>query len=246
MSIFKEVAKTVKNIFNADDDMMFEDENEFVDNNQQSNMFSLPKSFTKKNNSDGKMQNKPMPFDLSNHGFEMAKNVQTQRNRSNGKIQVYVPKTFEESFSIIKDVKSGFTAMVNVEVANPQVSTRIIDVISGAIYALDGECKKMGEKQYIFSLSTETIGAYDYLPTNGAQFNPEQGSGYGFNFVQQGFDFGNKQQGPANFPYNQGFNFNQNMNQYQNQNQQNNNFGQNAERLSQDLQSFYQPPKSQF
>ena len=243
MGILKEVTKTVKNIFSADDDMIFEDDNDF-EVQQPQNPF-LKKVAAKKPAQMQKQVATPN-FDLSDHSFGMAKAAQNNRERSNGKIQIYVPKTYEEAFAIIRDVKAGFTAMVNVEVANPQISQRLIDVVSGAIYALDGDCKKMGEKQYIFSLSAETIGAYDYLPTNGAQFNPEQGSGYGFNFGQQGFDFGNKQQGPANFPYNQGFNFNQNMNQYQNQNQQNNNFGQNAERLSQDLQSFYQPPKSQF
>ena len=244
MGIFKEVTKTVKNIFNADDDMMFDDENEFQDQNNQSSGFSFPKPFSKKNAGNNVFQQNKPTFDLGDHGFEMAKNNQNQRARSNGKIQVYVPKSFEESFGIIKNVKSGFTAMVNVEVANPQVAQRIVDVISGAIYALDGDCKKMGEKQYIFSLNTETIGAYDFLPTNGVQ-NANQG-GYNFN-INQGFDF-NGQSMPnfaqPQFGQNPSFG---NQNNFAPQNgfgQQN--FGQNAEKLSQDLQSFYQPPKSQF
>ena len=229
MGIFKEVTKTVKNIFNADDDMIFDDEVEFQENPNQGQGFSLPKPFAKKNNSNMDnmfSQNRPS-FDLNNHGFEMAKNNQSQRARSNGKIQVYVPKSFEESFGIIKNVKSGFTAMVNVEVANPQVAQRIVDVISGAIFALDGDCKKMGEKQYIFSLSAETIGAYDFLPTNGVT-NTNQ-NGYNFS-MNQGFDFTN--QGNMNFAQQNGFG------------QQP--FNQNVEKLSQDLQGFYQPPKSQF
>lgn len=240
MGILNEVTKTVKNIFNADDDMMFDDDVEFNDNKHNST-FSLPKPFSKKNNDNS--LNKVAPFDLGNHGFEMAKNVQNQKPRSNGKIQVYVPKSFEEAFGIIRDVKSGFTAMVNVEVANPQVAQRIIDVISGAIYALDGECKKMGEKQYIFSLSAETIGAYDFLPTSGGQVTGQAVNGYNFN-LGQGFDF-NQQVGQAGGfgnPFNQPQGFNPNFNQAQ----PNNTFGQNVEKLSQDLQNFYQPPKSQF
>lgn len=248
MGIFKEVTKTMKNIFNADDDMMFDDENEFQDQSSQSGSFSFPKPFAKKSGNENAFVQNKQAFDLGNHGFDMAKNNQSQKARGNGKIQVYVPKAFEEAFSIIRNVKSGFTAMVNVEVANPQVAQRIIDVISGAIFALDGDCKKMGEKQYIFSLNTETIGAYDFLPTNGAS-NQGQ-SGYGFN-VNQGFDF-NSQNNPAfgqqapftqNQPFAQPSNFGQ---QSFNQGQQGFNFGQNAEKLSQDLQSFYQPPKSQF
>lgn len=248
MGIFKEVTKTMKNIFNADDDMMFDDETEFQDQSGQNSSFSFPKPFSKKSGSENAFGQNKQAFDLGNHGFDMAKNNQSQKARSNGKIQVYVPKAFEEAFGIIRNVKSGFTAMVNVEVANPQVAQRIVDVISGAIFALDGDCKKMGEKQYIFSLNTETIGAYDFLPTNGAS-NQSQ-SGYGFN-VNQGFDF-NSQNNPAfgqqapftqNQPFAQPSNFGQ---QNFNQGQQGFNFGQNAEKLSQDLQSFYQPPKSQF
>lgn len=243
MGIFKEVTKTVKNIFNADDDMMFEDDIEFNDQIRQTGNFSMPKPFGKKSENENIFSQNNKGFDLGKHGFDLAKNNQNQRARSNGKIQVYVPKSFEEAFAIIKNVKSGFTAMVNVEVANPQVGQRIVDVISGAIYALDGDCKKMGEKQYIFSLNTETIGAYDFLPTNGP-VNSNQGvSGFSFN-MNQGYDF-NQQNNIPNFSQSNQFQPNQNFGQ-QNNFTQPYNFGQNAEKLSQDLQSFYQPPKSQF
>lgn len=250
MGILNEVKKTVKNIFNAEDDMMFDDENDFQDNGQQSG-FSLPKTFSKKNgNSTSSFQNRSNEFNLGNHSFDMARNNQSQKTKSNGKIQVYVPKTFEEAFPIIKSVKSGFTAMVNVEIATQQVAQRLIDVISGAIYALDGDCKKMGEKQYIFSLSADTIGAMDYLPTNGASGMQSQAPN-GFNFnMQAGYDMGAQ---PYSQPFVQNQGFGQN-NGFSNQNfqpqnfgqQQGYNFGQNAEKLSQDLQNFYQPPKSQF
>ena len=243
MGIFKEVTKTVKNIFNADDDMMFDDDVEFNDQSSQPSNFSFPKPFGKKANSENVFAQNKQGFDLGNHGFEMAKNNQNQKARSNGKIQVYVPKSFEEAFGIIKNVKSGFTAMVNVEVANPQVAQRIIDVISGAIFALDGDCKKMGEKQYIFSLNTETIGAYDFLPTSGMANGNQSPSGFNFN-MNQGFDFNNQNQMP-NFAQGNQFQQNPNFGQ-QNNFTQPYNFGQNAEKLSQDLQGFYQPPKSQF
>lgn len=248
MGIFKEVTKTVKNIFNADDDMIFDDDNEFQDQGNTNNNFSFPKPFAKKTGNDNAFSNNKNSFDLGNHGFEMAKNNQNLKTRSNGKIQVYVPKSFEEAFGIIKNVKSGFTAMVNVEVANPQIAMRIIDVISGAIYALDGDCKKMGEKQYIFSLNTETIGAYDFLPTSGVNNTTPQNGGFNFN-MNQGFDFNaqNNFAQPNQFPQNSGFQQNTNFSQPSfNQGQQGFNFNQNAEKLSQDLQNFYQPPKSQF
>ena len=256
MNIFGEITKTVKNIFNADEDMMFEDENEFQESSKQGS-FTLPKAFSKKTGNAS--QNKPQEFNLGNHSFDVARNTQTQKTKSNGKIQVYVPKTFEEAFPIIKSVKSGFTAMVNVEVANPQVAQRLIDVISGAIYALDGDSKKMGEKQYIFSLSADTVGAYDFLPTSGmmGQNQNMPGMNYG---MPAGFDFNNNPAQAFNQNFGQPQNFGQTQNFGQNQNfgqgmnygqnnfnqQQGFNFNQNAEKITQDLQSFYQPPKSQF
>lgn len=251
MGILKNVTKTVKNIFSADDDMIFDDENEFEV--EQQNPF-LKKAPEKKVTPGAK----PLTptFDIDNHGFGIAKANQNNNRRSNGKIQIYVPKTFEEAFNIIKDVKAGYTAMVNVEVASPQISQRLIDVVSGAIFALDGDCKKMGEKQYIFSLSTETIGAYDYLPVNGEQVERQATSGFNFNFGQN-FDYS---QAKVNMPmqggmpmqgsmpnYGQGSGqpqFNQNSFNQNNFNQ--NSFNQNAERASNDMQNFYVPPKSQF
>ena len=251
MGILKDVTQTVKNIFNADDDMMFEDEAEFSDGEFKNSGFSIQKPFLKKS-SDSKnfsiVQRIPS-FDVGNLSFDAAKNNGSTKGRSNGKIQVYVPKTFEEAFSIVKDVKAGFTAMVNVEIANPQISTRIIDIISGAIYALDGDCKKMGEKQYIFSLNAETIGAYDYLPVNGVPMSQQNN---GFNFgMPQSFEYlnqNNQGQGMNNNfnPQVPNFgqqNFNPNNNQGYNTN---NSFAQNAKNISQDLQKFYVPPKSQF
>ena len=248
MSIFKDVKDTVKNIFSADDDMVFDDETEFE-------VEKAPNPFLKKQTPQkaAPLKKVEVPnFDLGNHGFNTAKTNQARNSRSNGKIQIYVPKTYEEAFTIIKDVKAGFTAMVNVEVANPQISQRLIDVVSGAIYALDGDCKKMGEKQYIFSLSAETIGAYDYLPVNGEQGYKPQNSGFNFG-MGQNFDMGYQQ---VVAPQQQGFNVNYNMNNGQQgafpqsnfpqSNFPNANFGKAVENAANDLQSFYVPPKSQF
>ena len=244
MGILNDVTKTIKSVFSSDDEMIFDDSDGFE--------VSTPNPFSQKSQPKKSAQgNKPLAptFDLDNHGFNMARTNQNSAKRSNGKIQIYVPKTFEEAFTIIKDVKAGFTAMVNVEVASPQISQRIIDVVSGAIFALDGDCKKMGEKQYIFSLSADTIGAYDYLPVNGEQVNQQMS---GFNFSMGPNYDPNVMQGNMqmnNNPFAQGQNLNPNnfaQNNYNQNNFNENYFNQNAEKAAKDLQNFYVPPKSQF
>ena len=270
MGIFKEVKNTVRNIFNADDDVLFEDEQIFDDKKNDGSAFSrLPFGNRKKDDSSQKSaSNMTLPtFDALNHNFNAAQNAGRSgaNKKSNGRIQVYVPKSFEESFNIIKDIRGGSTAMVNVETANPQVAQRIIDVISGAMYALDGYCKKIGEKQYIFSLSTETVGGYDYLPVNGVS---SQNQNMGFNFnnpIQQPFNYFGGQQnnlmGDQNIGFQQNMNQNagfnmpnvngytqNNQNQYFNNNMgnnfsQNNNSGFDSKNSNND---FYIPPQSQF
>lgn len=234
MSIFKDISSTVKNIFSAEDDMVFDDENDFKEAQVTSKPI-LPFG-KKKQDEKNPFAKMPLPsFDPTNHDFNMSQSREQRKVRSNGRIQVYVPKTFEEAFNIIKDVKSGFTAMVNVEVANPQVAQRIVDLISGAIYALDGDCKKMGEKQYIFSLSTETVGAYDYLPVNGVK-SQDPNANFNFNMGQP-FDFLNHQnqnvfnpvQQPQSFVEPQSF-----VQQPQSQTP------------ASDMKQFYVPPMSQF
>lgn len=218
MGIFNEVTKTVKNIFNADDEMLFEDENEFKEPASSGQSFKFP--FGKKELVKKGVPQMPV-FDASKYNFAMGETAQMKRNKTSGRIQVYVPKTFEEAFAIIKDVKAGVTAMVNVEVANPQISQRIADIISGAIYALDGDCKKMGEKQYIFSLSAETIGAYDYLPVNGTSSQNMWGT------PQPQMGWTSQPQATSNFNFmSQQVTF--------------------PEQMADNMKSYYVPPKSQF
>ena len=168
-----------------------------------------------------------------------------------GHIQVYVPKTFEESFDIINVVKDGITVLVNVEVCNPQVSQRIVDVLTGALVALGGQCKKMGEKQYIFSLNAEMTGAMDYVPSSG---QGQYQNGYNYPF-QNPFN-------PMQNPFGQNPMYQNDMgqnNQGFNQPQQNNNFNQNpynnfnnqpnnrpTDRNTFNPNDYYNPPVSQF
>ena len=228
MGFVKNVTSTFKQIFNNDDDVVFDNDSDF--NEKQG--INIPKiGFPSKKNT--------LPsFDSNKYDFNSLQFGQNTAKKSNGKLQVFAPKSFEQAFDIIKDIKNGMAAIVNVELCNPQVGQRIIDIITGGVYALGGECKKLGEKQYIFSLSQETIGGIDYIPYNG--------NGYGNmnmqNQMNQGYysnqnNFGNNQ--PFSFNDFQGQNngFNNSFSQ-NNFNGNNNGFNQNN--------NFYTPPQNQF
>lgn len=199
MGIFKDAISNIRKVVMADDEGFLNDGNEYIEESD-----DKPSFFSKFGN---KPQNKSfIPFkknernmDLANLDYDQAKQNASARRDNRGAIQVYVPRTFEEAFDIIKNIENGFTAMVNVETANQVTATRIVDVISGAMYALKGQCKKIGEKQYIFTLNAELSGAIDFLP---GQSNPYNNKNY------QGFDMQN--------PFSFGNNTNTNPNPYDN------------------------------
>lgn len=241
MGIFKDMVSGIKQIIVSD-----EDDNVFVD---QDNLFeqqekkpilpNLRPKISKPSN-----QTIGLNFDLNNYDINAPKTT-NKKMANKGHIQVYVPKNFEEAFDIINVVKDGVTVLVNVEVCNPQVSQRIVDVLTGALVALGGQCKKMGEKQYIYSLNAEMTGAIDYVPGSGQN---QYQNGYNMPFQNpfatvnpfaQNNIYQNEQQNmQQQNQINQGFNQQQNYNNFNQQpTQQQSQFNPN---------DFYNPPISQF
>ena len=263
MSFFNDMVKNIKQIVVPEDDDIFVDDDMF-DQEPSNSGFKLPSFARKEKNSkkNPEFLSDNQGIDLNSFDLNNIKNENANKNMKNrGHIQVYVPKNYEQSFEIIKNVKDGITAMVNVEVCPPQISQRIVDVISGAVFALGGQCKKMGEKQYIFSMNAEMSGAYDYLPGQGIT---NQGYQSGFN-QQNPFSFMDYQQQPINQGFQNNQMFNQPMNQqpFQNQNGfgfQNNNLNpqninpninqnmqnNNNSQVNFDFKDYYIPPQNQF
>ena len=273
MSFLKDMVSNIKQIVMSDEDDNLFDEDTFEQEKQ-----VLPKlPFAKKSKSDDISENNNnsgLSFDLNSYNMN-APRVSNRKYANKGHIQVYAPKSYEQSFDIIRDVKDGVTAMVNVEVCNPQISQRIIDIITGALIALGGQCKKMGEKQYIFSLNAEMSGAIDYIPGQsnlGMQsqyspfpsmpnpfqyndYNPAMNNMNNMNDMQQMYNqnMNNNQFFNNNNNYNpnnqNGFNANNNFNQPNNMNSNPNNNPNNQNVFSNNnynQSDLYTPPIYQF
>lgn len=60
-------------------------------------------------------------------------------------------QSFENAQQAADGLKEGHQQIVNLEKATPEVCTRVIDFLSGVIYALDGYIEKVGEKVYLFT-----------------------------------------------------------------------------------------------
>ena len=69
------------------------------------------------------------------------------------------PTTFEQSEAICDLLKEKKSVIVNLEYVNKDVARRIVDVISGAVHALDGHIQKVSNSIFL-------IAPYNYEITN--------------------------------------------------------------------------------
>ncbi len=92
------------------------------------------------------------------------------RTNSRGlEVCIMKPSTFEDSQEICDMLLSGRAVVVNLEGFDPDVAQRIMDFISGAVYAVSGKLHQIS--RYIFIFSPDNIdisGDYlDLVPVDG-------------------------------------------------------------------------------
>lgn len=75
------------------------------------------------------------------------------------KMVISQPTTFEQSETICDLLKEKKSVIVNLEYVNKDVARRIVDVISGAVHALDGHIQKVSNSIFL-------IAPYNYDITN--------------------------------------------------------------------------------
>jgi FtsZ-interacting cell division protein YlmF len=64
---------------------------------------------------------------------------------------VFQPQTYEDTQTIIDNLKSRKPVIVNLENLNTDVAQRVLDFISGAIYALDGSVRKVSKGIFLLA-----------------------------------------------------------------------------------------------
>ena len=75
------------------------------------------------------------------------------------KMVISQPTSFEQSESICDLLKEKKSVIVNLEYVNKDIARRVIDVISGAVHALDGHMQKVSNSIFL-------IAPYNYDITN--------------------------------------------------------------------------------
>ena len=68
------------------------------------------------------------------------------RTKANSKIAIYQPRVYSDAKVIAKQLLNNKAVIVNFTNVNDQQSKRIVDFLTGAIYAINGEIKRVGDK----------------------------------------------------------------------------------------------------
>ena len=68
-----------------------------------------------------------------------------------GPVTVFEPKSYEDVEKMIDALKDGKNTVVHLEKLKPETAIRIVDMLSGAIYALGGGVYEMGKNVFMFS-----------------------------------------------------------------------------------------------
>ena len=74
-----------------------------------------------------------------------------QTNTNAIKMVISQPTTFEQSDEICSFLKEKKSVIVNLEYVNKDVARRIIDVVSGAVHALDGHIQKVSNSIFLIA-----------------------------------------------------------------------------------------------
>ncbi len=70
-----------------------------------------------------------------------------------GPVSIYSPTSYNDVEKIIDALRSNKTAIVHLTELKPETSIRILDMLSGAIYALGGGVYEMEKNIFMFSPS---------------------------------------------------------------------------------------------
>ena len=75
------------------------------------------------------------------------------KNSFDAPVNVFHPQSFGDVAAIIDVLKKGKNAVVHLDKVKTETSVRVIDMLSGAVYALGGGLYEMQENIYMFSPS---------------------------------------------------------------------------------------------
>lgn len=65
------------------------------------------------------------------------------------KMVIFKPSSYDETESVIDSLRARKPVVVNLDEINPAVAQRILDFISGAVYALNGDIRRAARNIFV-------------------------------------------------------------------------------------------------
>jgi len=102
---------------------------------------------------------RPSPFASSNQEAEPAPAAPVSNsfggqvlNMSSGKQEVVLfhAKTFDDAAKAADELRERKAVILNMENVDKSLTRRVVDFLSGSVYALDGRVKKVAQSTYLF------------------------------------------------------------------------------------------------
>ena len=75
----------------------------------------------------------------------------SERHSPSAPVDVFHPTSFDDVERIINALRAGKTAVVHLENVKPATALRVLDLLSGAVYALNGGLYEMQKNTYMFA-----------------------------------------------------------------------------------------------
>ncbi|MQS74945.1 cell division protein SepF [Companilactobacillus halodurans] len=85
----------------------------------------------------------------SNNEKVVSMSTASDRTKANSKIAIYQPRVYSDAKVIAKQLLNNKAVIVNFANVNDEQSKRIVDFLTGSIFALNGEIKRVGEKIFL-------------------------------------------------------------------------------------------------
>ena len=94
----------------------------------------------------------PASSSLSGSGFSgQVLNMNSSASVSNKQeVVLFRPNSFNDTSKAADDLRSRKAVIVNMENVDKAMARRVVDFLSGCVYALDGDVKKIAQSAYLF------------------------------------------------------------------------------------------------
>lgn len=97
----------------------------------------------------------------------LRKKAESRENQS-GKITILEPRVYSEAMNIAKHVLNNESVLVNFHLIEEEQARRIVDFLTGTVYAQDGDIKRVGDEIFLCTPSGVEIdgAAQSLMDTN--------------------------------------------------------------------------------